>query len=44
MKQFFRAKLFAEISQNDYISLEQWISWAVDHIAGKESTMVKVSK
>jgi hypothetical protein len=34
-----RAKLFHEITKNDYISLEQWITWAVTHIAGKGKSM-----
>jgi hypothetical protein len=33
--------MFKEISHNDYISLEQWVTWASDHIIGKESKLTK---
>jgi hypothetical protein len=34
-----RAKLFHEITKTDYISLEQWINWAVKHIGVKEKSI-----
>ena len=41
-KQIFRAKLFNEISKTGYISLEQWITWATEHIAAKSNSLTKV--
>ena len=37
-----RAKLFNEISNTGYISLEQWVTWATEHIAAKASSLTKV--
>ncbi len=39
-----RAKLFDEISKTGYISLEQWITWATEHIAAKASSLTKVCR
>jgi hypothetical protein len=38
----YRAKLFNEISKAGYISLEQWIHWATEHIAAKSNSITKV--
>ena len=35
----FRAKMFSEIGHDGYVSLEQWITWASDHILSKESKL-----
>lgn len=37
-----RAKLFNEISNTGYISLEQWVTWATEHIAAKANSLTKV--
>ena len=35
--------MFSEIGHDGYVSLEQWITWASDHILSKESKLTKVS-
>jgi hypothetical protein len=36
-----RAKMFQEISENGYVSLEHWIKWATEHILVKEAKLSK---
>jgi hypothetical protein len=38
-----RAKLFNVISSTGYITLEKWLSWAIEHIAGKSVNLPKVN-
>jgi hypothetical protein len=38
----FREKLFKEVTHAGFISLEQWVSWATEHISGKVGKLPKV--